>query len=409
MFHNDFEYLLERSMGLDAASIGASAVRGAVKERMSIRHLCDGYAYWDLVRSSASELQALIEAVVVPETWFFRDPEAFAELARIAQKEALARPDGTFRLLSLPCSSGEEPYSMAMALCDTGVSLSRCRIDAIDISARTLTLAQSALYGKNSFRGTDLGYQDRYFEKAARGYRLKEALRAPVHFCQGNMLSEDFLPGSQLYDIIFCRNLLIYFAQGTQDQAVGLLKRLLKPEGVLFVGSSEGNLLLSHGFISSKVPLAFAFRRAGAAVPRALPSPARTLPRQLAESPLRARPGPHPVPARPKPSAAESPLDNALRLADQGHMADAAESCEEHVRRSGPSAKAFFLMGLIRAAAGSLKESERYYRQALYLDQNHHEALVHLHLLLEKQGDLQGAEAVFKRIERLKAKRAQAV
>jgi chemotaxis protein methyltransferase WspC len=412
MFHNDFEYLLEQAIGLDTASIGASAVERAVKERMSIGAESDVHAYWNLVRCSSGELQALIEAVVVPETWFFRNAEAFAELARIALEEWLPhRAQGTLRVLSLPCSTGEEPYSMAMALCDAGFALDRCRIDAIDVSTKALEFAQSALYGKNSFRGTDLGFRDRFFDKAAVGYRCADAVRSAVHFQQGNLFSEGFLPGAQIYDIIFCRNLLIYFSQTTQDRAVRILERLLKPQGALFVGPPEGSLLLNHGFISHKVPLAFAFRRGGEArgsetrkgeaVHGVLSSRAHT---RLAKLPGRARPSPAPEPAMKGTSASESPLDEAFRLADLGHMADAAESCAEDLRRNGPSAAAYFLMGLIRTAAGSLREAEQQYRRALYLDRNHHETLVHLHLLLEKQGDTQGAQALRERIVRLNSK-----
>jgi chemotaxis protein methyltransferase WspC len=359
------------------------------------------------VRSSSGELQALIEAVVVSETWFFRNAEAFAELTRIVREEWLPHhSQGSLRLLSLPCSSGEEPYSMAMALYDAGFSLDRCHIDAIDISDRALKLAQAALYGKNSFRGTDLRFRDRLLDRTALGYRPVDAVRSPVHFQLGNMLAEDFLPGSQIYDIIFCRNLLIYFAQTTQERAVRVLERLLKPQGVLFVGPSEGNVLLNHGFISRKVPLVFAFSRGGMPKQRALPRPARTRHQPLTGSPHRASPNTAPQPAMSTASASESPLDEAFRLADQGHMADAAESCAEHLRRNGPSATAFFLMGLIRTATGSLEEAERQYRKALYLDRNHHETLVHLHLLLEKRGDTRGARAVRERIVRLEGKSA---
>jgi chemotaxis protein methyltransferase WspC len=86
-------------------------------------------------------------------------------------------------------------------------------------------------------------------------------------------------------------------------------------------------------------------------------------------------------------------------------MAEAAKSCEEHLRTHGPSVQSFFLMGLIRAAAGSLSEADKFYRKALYLDQNHHDTLIHLGLLLEKQGDTTGAQVLRDRLQRLQTKR----
>src|SRR5918995_1843850 len=108
-------------MGLDAHSIGSSAIERAVRQRLLDCQLPDIQAYLLRLRASDSELQALIEAVVVPETLFFPEPHAFAAMARTATQAWLpAHPGRTLRLLSLPSSTGEEPYSMAMALLDAG-------------------------------------------------------------------------------------------------------------------------------------------------------------------------------------------------------------------------------------------------------------------------------------------------
>lgn len=146
------EHLLKASMGLSAASIGSPAIARAVQERLSVCELGDLDDYLEKVRASGTELQALIEAVVVPETWFFRDRHAFTALARLAHGEWLpTHSEGVLSLLSLPCSTGEEPYSIAMALLDARVSANRFRVDAVDISARNLALGMRAVYGKNSF------------------------------------------------------------------------------------------------------------------------------------------------------------------------------------------------------------------------------------------------------------------
>lgn len=408
MVHAEFESLLKQTMGLHAASIGSAAIERAVQARVSACGLDDARAYWELVRASATELQALIETVVVPETWFFRDREAFAALARIACHEWLrTHPDGILRLLSLPCSSGEEPYSMAMALLDAGFPAKHYCIDAVDISARALTHAGRAMYGKNSFRGVELGFRDRYFEVTAQGHRVSDAVRAQVRFRCGNLFAVDLLPRAEIYDIIFCRNLLIYFDCSTQDRAILVLQRLLTSEGVLFVGPSETGLLLRHRFVAAKMPLAFAFRKTAASA-RPLQEPAvrsKIAPPAAAlksSPPIRAKPVAA-LPARkPKPAAEHEPgIDEAARLADQGHLAEAAQSCEEFMRGHAPSAQAFHLMGLIRAAGGKLPEAAQYYRKALYLDQNHQETLVHLAFLLDKQGDAAGAQVLRNRMLRI--------
>jgi chemotaxis protein methyltransferase WspC len=398
----DFENLLKASMGLNVDSIGPSAIERAVQERLAVCNHEDPQAYWERVRGSNAELQELIEAVVVPETWFFRDRESFAALARLAQEELLRRSDGVLRLLSLPCSTGEEPYSMAMALLDGSIPADRFRIDAVDISTRALRLAGRAVYGKNSFRGHELGFRDRYFEATADGYRLSEAVRHQVRFQQGNLFAPEFLPGAEIYDVIFCRNVLIYFDRATQDRAIVVVKRLLKANGVLFVAPAETGLPSSHGFVWTNRPLAFAFQRSVAVGPEAkkmrrpvaAPAPALRPARAISAAPAAAsRAG----------LATDTPhgIDEAVRLADQGHFVEAAICCTEHLREHGPSAAAFYLMGLVRDATGNQREAVGYYRKALYLEPNHYEAQIHLALLMEKQGDTAGAQVLRDRARRL--------
>ena len=160
MITAEFEDLLKRTMGLDAASIGASAIERAVQQRLAASGLPETGAYLERVRASPEELQELIEAVIVPETWFFRDREAFAALARLVYEEWLgAHATGVLRVLSLPCSTGEEPYSAAMALLDAGWPAERFRVDALDISAHALAAARRGVYGRNSFRGGGLDFR----------------------------------------------------------------------------------------------------------------------------------------------------------------------------------------------------------------------------------------------------------
>ncbi len=119
----DFEVLLRQTMGLDAASVGSTTIERAVQQPMAALGLASTDDYLDKLRRSAEELQELVETVVIPETWFFRDPEAFSAMAHLVVEERLqVRPSDIVRVLSIPCSTGEEPYSIVMALLDAGLS-----------------------------------------------------------------------------------------------------------------------------------------------------------------------------------------------------------------------------------------------------------------------------------------------
>jgi chemotaxis protein methyltransferase WspC len=221
-----------------------------------------------------------------------------------------------------------------------------------------------------------------------------------------------FCPAWNSTTLFFCRNLLIYFDRATQDRVIEALARLLRPQGFLFIGPSESGLLLSHGFVSAKLPLAFAFRKGAAASPEPAPGIAHALkrppaarpraPSLVAPKPSRVRPAGQAVVSPPNPPTLG--LDEAERLANQGRLAEAAKHCEAHVREHGPSAEALYLLGLVRDANGSQAQAIETYRKALYLDPNHHEALVHLALLLAKQGDTAGAQVLQQRGRRLQQK-----
>ena len=183
-----FRFLKER-IGLDVESVGTPMVERALRQRcaaLEARNLDD---YWLRLQQSGDEQQALIEAVIVPETWFFRYPESFTALVNLAQKRLVelagSRP---LRILSLPCSTGEEPYSIAMALLDAGVPGSAFRIDGMDISPLSIARGQRAVYGRNSFRGQALAFRERHFTATPEGHRLHEQVRQQVGLQPGNLL-----------------------------------------------------------------------------------------------------------------------------------------------------------------------------------------------------------------------------
>ena len=404
----NFAELLKQSMGLDAASIGVSAIERAVRERQVECRLDDREAYWNCVRTSDAELQALVELVVVPETWFFRDPEAFTALSRVVLDKLASgarAPDAVVRVLSLPCSTGEEPYSMAMALLGAAVPAEAFRVHAIDISHRALARARLGLYRKVSFRGQDLEYRRRFFEPTAAGFRVFDSVQEQVEFRHGNLLSRASLPAAGTYDAVFCRNVLIYFDRPAQERAIAALVSLLTADGLLFVGPAEAPVLLNHGLVSARMPKAHAFRKGGKAAKQ--PHHVKTLP-ILAVPPRRAPAarritGTNTERSAPAPDhavAAAEGLESGRQLANQGRFVEAEKLCEAHLRAHGASAEVFYLLGLVRDAVGHPSAAAASYRKALYLDPCHHETLVHLALLMDTQNNRAEAQLLRTRASR---------
>jgi chemotaxis protein methyltransferase WspC len=420
MIYQQIAEFLSQKIGLQADSIGRPTVERALHARLAACAM-DEQTYWHHLRESSAETQDLIEAMVVSETWFFRDRTSFQALTT----EVLAKSEPTssgrmLRFLSIPCATGEEPFSLAMALLDDGRSAESFQIDAWDVSQRALAWAEQATYGKNSFRGTDLRYRARHFESVGSDYQVKDQVRRMVRFKQANILAAESLAPDGLYDVIFCRNMLIYFDRPSQQRAVQLLARLLAAKGTVFVGPSEAAPLLGNGFVSSRIPGAFAFRRADvlrpggkvvAAKQTATPMQRQTTGAQLrsvAETPPAAGSG---LPLASVPRLPESHTMNvpdwvgaASQLADAGRLAEAMEVCDRGLAGEQPCAQAYHLKGVLHDALGDGEEAIAHYRKALYLDPHHQDALLQLGAALLKNGDRDAAQQLFNRVARLLAK-----
>jgi chemotaxis protein methyltransferase WspC len=423
MMTNEISRLLKAEIGLDSKTVGMSHIEAAVQSRIN-RHASEtlGHAdYLELLKTSKDELRLLIEEIIVPETWFFRDPGAFRALGQIAQMQPQPLYPQGFRVLCVACSSGEEPYSAAMALLDAGLDETRFHIDAIDVSARALEKARLGVYGSNSFRGTDLGFRDRYFTRSPNGYRINGAARSSITFQWQNLFSLEPRGPGDAYDAVFCRNLLIYFDQDTKHQAIQSLATVLKDDGKLFVAPAETSLPLHAGFAPCSFPLAFASEKKPTPEPASAcaKEPIRRRPapgsRRLWKTVHRRPPGPAttgaPFPAPPgrqvpdpEPESypgTEKPLERARECANRGDLDQAATLCREHLQNNAASTEAFHLMGLIHDSKGEMEEAVQAYRKALYLDPKHYDSLMHLSYLMRKRGDVKSADTLALRAKRL--------
>ncbi|UZE13107.1 CheR family methyltransferase [Pseudomonas sp. B21-053] len=406
-----FDFLKDR-IGLDVASVGPAIIERAVRQRTTASQALTADEYWHTLQGSRDEQQALIEAVIVPETWFFRYPESFATLAKLAVKRlADINNMRALRILSLPCSTGEEPYSIAMALLDAGLKPHQFKVEGMDVSPLSVEKAKRALYGKNSFRGQDIEFRDRHFSAEEDGYRLNERVLEQVRLQVANLLDPALLANEPAYDFVFCRNLLIYFDQPTQQQVFEVLKRLTHVDGVLFIGPAEGSLLGRLGMRSIGIPQSFAFSRHSAPEPEPYPTtfvptplPVRQPVRSVAPPPVRNRPFATVVPLpntlkTANPDAATL-LANIAALANEGKSAEARAACESYLRSHEPVAQVFYWLGLLSDVAGRALEAQGFYRKALYLEPQHPDALMHLAALLQSQGDTAGARRLQERAAR---------
>jgi chemotaxis protein methyltransferase WspC len=390
---DSIELILKQKIGLDPNSVGSRIIARALEQRQAACHLADQAEYLKLVKSSPQELNQLIEAVVVPETWFFRDQGAFEVLRNDAQQNHQTQ----IRILSVPCSTGEEPYSIAMTLLEVGLTPNQFQIDAVDISEHALAKAKKAIYRQHSFRGKSMPNLERYFQQIGDRYQVLPEVRRSVNFIQGNILEPHFLNAKQ-YHVIFCRNLLIYLDHSARQRTLDILDQALLPMGLLFLGSVETPQLTNRAYQLVEHSAAFAFRKQE--LKKAPSIESKLAPKKQATSVQ----SPHLSPLAPQTFLAEStliPLETAQDLADRGQLVPAAELCESYIRTHPSQASAYLLLGKIYQGLNQMKQAEQSFHKAIYLNPENYEALIYLALLKEQQGNQIEANRLRKRAQRL--------
>jgi chemotaxis protein methyltransferase CheR len=208
--------------------------------------------------------------LTVPETYFFRHIDQLHAFAEVALPEAQTRrgPSSTLSVLSVGCASGEEPYSLAMLVRECGVCPGgKVAIRALDVNPTMLAKAARGVYSAWALRETPAASQRRWFKSVGREFLLEESIRAAVTFQKVNLAQDEGGVGlwaPQTYDVIFCRNVLMYFTPDRARAVVGRLTQSLAPGGHLFLGHAETLHGLSQDFHLCHTHDAFYYQRKSA-------------------------------------------------------------------------------------------------------------------------------------------------
>ncbi|HHI92358.1 MAG TPA: tetratricopeptide repeat protein [Gammaproteobacteria bacterium] len=413
--------LLYKSIGLHSDTVGESSIDRAISQRMHVTNCSNASAYYKLLKGDKQELGELIEEVVVPETWFFRNITPFEVLRdnalNIYANTGKSEKNYPLKILSIPCSSGEEPYSIAMVLNNSGMKKGDFIIDAIDISARALKKSRRAVYGKHSFREKEMDFQDKYFEPVRSEFRLLKDIRDCVSFRQGNIITDPISPADEYYDIIFCRNLLIYFNRETQRKMLNKLSLMLKCGGLLFVGHAESGQIDKNDFTKIRIAKAFSFRKK--MNDKFLTSPAkcndqpvnklRDIYDQLVEVTKKDIELSKKI-NNPKYKSTKNNKNDVSGknignyffekidlLINENCLLDAFRLCEKFLEEQPEDSDAYYYLGLISNLRGDSAGAEELLRKAIYLSPGHCNALALSADLAEKRGDEDSAKSLRRR------------
>jgi chemotaxis protein methyltransferase CheR len=387
-------------------------------------------------------LQSLVSCVTIGESYFFRDEHQFEALRNVIVPALTSPSRGLFHrrltILSAGCSSGEEPYSLAMLLRQAFVPQQgwEVRIIGADINTAALRRAQEAVYGEWSFRGVDPIIKERFFTPHGRKWRLRDEIRQMVRFQYVNLL--DPLPFGDV-DLVLWRNVSIYFSHQVKKAMCDEFHRALRPDGWLVVGASElsqdhfaqfelvvtGQTMVyrkSAGPAASplpargrKSPLHPARYRPAESVTHARYRPAESLPSPAHGSPARVEPAPSAAAAHITPPTCtyeeaelmweKGEIERAERMlaeltagepralyllakiaADSGELDMAERHASTYLEHRPDCAKGHYLLALIFEARGSHEQAASEHQRALFLDSNFVLAYWCLGLLYKKLG-----------------------
>ncbi|MBN1210642.1 MAG: chemotaxis protein CheR [Myxococcaceae bacterium] len=382
-------------------SLGTALTRAAEARGMELSAFLQR-----LLAREAGVVESFIEYAVIGETYFFRHPEHLRELARVATE----KEEGLFRVWSAGCATGEEAYSIAMALLAAGLPAERIRVTASDISSRSLQRARAATYGPWSVRRIEPSMERRFLTPQGDLVMVNSQARRPVEFLRHNLVLDAAPVGDQ--DAVFCRNVLIYFPPELVRQVLTKLIAALVPGGLLFLAPAELPLTNGLGLEPVEVADTQVMRvprvKPPPAESRAAPAPPRVTPEVLRKlsgpPPAPARPAPPPapitpapIPPSPAPAAADSTarddvLRQALAAAQEGNFDKAEELAREAARKLAP--EAYLLLAMVAEARGNLNGAVDLVRKALYLDPQMalgHATLVTLYTRLNRREDAERA------------------
>jgi chemotaxis protein methyltransferase CheR len=217
--------------------------------------------YYSLKDNRDGEWNRAWEALSVQETYFWREMGQIDALTKVVVPEWFKKQNTPFRIWSAACATGEEPYTIVMALNEAGFGSYPIEIVASDASAAGLEKAKAAVYREKSFRALPPELRKKYFTPVEGGSKLSDEIARRVHFHQVNLFELGEISPLARVPAIFCRNVFIYFSAHSIRQTVAMIAAKMPSKGCLFVGASESLLRATTDFELKEIGGAFAYVR----------------------------------------------------------------------------------------------------------------------------------------------------
>ncbi len=234
----DYEYFKKQIYEL--TSIDLNAYKEAqMKRRIDTligKHRINAYdKYVQALKTDKNMFEEFVNYITINVSEFYRNPEQWKLLDEKVILELITKFGKNLKIWSAACSTGDEPYSLVMAL-SKHIPLNQIRIIATDLDKQVIAKAKVGLYAEKSLAGVPEEFKKKYFTKVGPSYKISDEIKARVEFREHNLLKDSYIPDCNL---IVCRNVLIYFTEEAKNEVFAKFQKHLKPGGVLFIGSTE--------------------------------------------------------------------------------------------------------------------------------------------------------------------------
>jgi len=232
--YEEFKSIAAELAGVDLSAYKSQQMDRRLHSLMSLWGVADYDEYLAVLRNDQARFDEFVKKITINVSEFYRNHERFGELATAVLPE-LCRSGRHLRIWSAGCANGAEPYTMAILIEESGYQHG-ARILGTDIDRESLRRAHAGIYSQNEVRSVPPAILAKYFGATGYSYRLAEKIKAMVEFRRQNLLHDH---GEHDYDLILCRNVVIYFTEAAKETLYGKLSQSLRSGGYLMVGATE--------------------------------------------------------------------------------------------------------------------------------------------------------------------------
>ncbi|MDR0442703.1 MAG: protein-glutamate O-methyltransferase CheR [Treponema sp.] len=267
VFLNDADFEMYRAFiyaesGITFTPTNRSILESRLKERLREKKIESVRSYFDDIKKDKEELKGFLDSITTNLTRFFRNQAQFDALEKHVIPELINNirksTPGTIRIWSAGCSTGEEPYTLAMLLTEVLPPAWKFEILASDISLKCLMTAKEGFYAESRIVGIPDNYLAKYFDKVEGGYKIHASLQSKIKFDYHNLKNDS---GQRNLDVVFCRNVIIYFDEAAQTAVINRFWDSMAAKSFLFIGHSESLFGMNTKFEFLKTEWATLYRK----------------------------------------------------------------------------------------------------------------------------------------------------